>query len=114
PDRLVPGRPAVIGVEGRDRPVQALERHDDPSARLYDRLAADALVVTGRLDRHAPGEPTVRGGAHQLAVTLAEVVELRVAVPTERARGVVVAGGPVLVEIDPVRDWRRDAERIAP
>src|SRR5206468_802859 len=88
-DRLVPGRPAVVGGERRDGPVQALERHDHASARLHDRLTAEALIVTSRLDRHAPVETTVRRRAHQLAVTFAEVVELRVAVPTERARGVV-------------------------
>src|SRR5207248_7299571 len=96
-DRAAPGRPAVVGAEGRDRAVQALERDDDAAARLHDRLAAEALVVPVRPDRRAPRQAAVGGRAHQLEVAVPEVVELGVAVTPEWAARVVVADGPVLV-----------------
>src|SRR5205823_2697088 len=92
---LRPRGAAVVREERGDLPVQALEGHDDRAVRLDERLAAEPLVAAGGLDRRAPGLPAVGGRAHQLAVAVAEVVELRVAVSAEGdAR--VVADGPVL------------------
>src|SRR3954451_4132360 len=72
--------------------------------------AAEALVVAGGLDRDAPCHAAVGRRAHQLTIAVAEVVELRVAMAAERRARAVVAHGPVLVEVDAVRDGRRDLD----
>src|SRR5207237_3549885 len=53
-DRTAPRGAAVVGTEGGDRAVQALERDDHAATRLHDRLAAEALVVPVGADRDAP------------------------------------------------------------
>src|SRR5439155_13316317 len=52
-----PGRPAAVGVEGRDRAVQAPERDDDASPRQHDRLGPEAFVVPFLPNLYVPLTP---------------------------------------------------------
>ena len=97
---LRPARAAVGGAERGDRALagsRTARRRCRRAARPVDRRAP---WLARRRDRHAPGPAAVARRAHVLEVALAEVVELRVAVAVERAGRVVVADGPVLVEVD--------------
>ncbi len=99
-DLIRPSRAAVCRPERRDRALEALEGHYHRAVGLNDWLAAEPLGVPGRRHRGAPSEAAVRRRAHVLEIALAEVVELRVAVAVKVASGRVVAGRPVLVEVD--------------
>src|SRR6266849_5530617 len=98
--RRVPARAAVFRREGGDRVLEAFEGNDHRAVGLDDRLAAQAVRRVGGRKRRAPGQTAVGGRDHLFEVALAEVVELRVAVPEEGAGRRVVANRPVLVKVD--------------
>jgi len=109
-----PGLAAVGRAERPDRPLQGLEGHDHRSVCLDDRLAAESVRLARWVDRRRPRGSAVDGRAHVLEVVLREVVELRVAVAVKRAGRGVVAGRPVLVEVDRPDRRRRNGHRVAP
>src|SRR2546426_101133 len=99
-DGRSPAGASVIGGKRVDEEVdsaEAVDGDDHLSARLHHRLPADAVQLVGGGQRRAPRLSSVAGGAHQHQVAECVVIELRIAVPVERAAGGVVADCPVLV-----------------
>src|SRR5262249_59337286 len=101
--------PSVIRHEGDD--IRAAQyRDDDPPGWLHKRLTAEDC--RGRRCGGVPGLAPVARIRQVQGVAGRVVVPLGIAVPKEWARGCVVAGYPVLIEVPGGR--RGDGDRVAP